>query len=265
VFSYEQLFAPNVLGTAAIIELALTERRKAIHFVSTIGVAARVRRHASVRESEQARTLWTRRVIETSDYAGGYGTSKWAAELLLDQARERGCPVTISRCSMILPHREHAEELNPGDSFTRLLFGLARTGCAPESFYADSAAHHYDGLPVDVVAGVIAALPFRADAGGIYHVSNASASLDAIAEWTGFALERLPYAAWFETFRQRLEALPEAERRRSPLAIVERWSRSGTIDDEIALETTRFRGLLDDVPELTEAYIARCARAIGRP
>ncbi len=85
-FSYAQLFEPNVLGTVEVIRLALRRRRARVSFVSTVGVAAGLDRITPIREDEDAAALWQRRPID-SGYAVGYGTSKWADELLLRDPR----------------------------------------------------------------------------------------------------------------------------------------------------------------------------------
>ncbi|HEY4181389.1 MAG TPA: thioester reductase domain-containing protein [Kofleriaceae bacterium] len=281
-YTYEHLFQPNVVGTAEVARFAITTRKKAIHFVSTTGVTVGMR--GRVDETATAPTLWSRRPVKSggTDYALGYTTSKWAAETLLgDLVATCGVPVTVSRCSMVLPHSTLAE-VNEGDGFARIVYGLARTHLAPASFYADdyTGVRHYDGLPVDVVAEFVAALATSSAHGlAVYHVSNPQreVSLDTIVGWieaAGTRFERLPYAAWFEQFRAALDALPDEEQRRTPLAIIHRWAHPmGGRDAALELDTAQFDARWRELVgtritgRIDRAYVEHCARAIvgGEP
>ena len=92
--------------------------------------------------------------------------------------------------------------------FTRLLAGLVYTGIAPKSFYGDPSCpnRHYDGTPVDVVAGAIAGIASAQRRGiGLYHAVNPhwddSVSLDSFLDWiqdAGYPLKRIPnYTQWW--------------------------------------------------------------------
>ena len=81
-------------------------------------------------------------------------------------------------------------QINTTDFFTRLLCGIAYTGIAPDSFYtsANGSRPHFDGTPVDVVSGMIAATVAHERSGfANYHVVNPhysdGISLDTIAAW----------------------------------------------------------------------------------
>ena len=81
--------------------------------------------------------------------------------------------------------------MNPTDFFTRLLAGITYTGVAPRSFYGQQTAGskaHFNGMPVDFVAAVIAATAAAGRAGlGTYHVVNPhyndGISLDTVVDW----------------------------------------------------------------------------------
>ena len=85
-------------------------------------------------------------------------------------------------------------QINAADFFTRLLCGVAYTGIAPPSFYTtpNGSRPHFDGTPVDVVAGVIAGTVTRERSGvATYHVVNPhysdGVSLDSIVSWLASA------------------------------------------------------------------------------
>ncbi|HVH41142.1 MAG TPA: thioester reductase domain-containing protein [Labilithrix sp.] len=238
---YAQLFEPNVLGTVEVLRLALAGRAKSIAYVSTLGLLATLERQQPVREDDDVRTFFAERPTEEG-YAAGYGTTKWVSEVLLLDAHEKlGVPVTVFRPSEIMAHRRYSGQVNVPDFFTRLVAGIVYTGIAPKSFYVEGAperAKHYDGLPVDVVARIIAAPAVHrlrvkdAPTYETFHVHNPhdddGISLDVIVAWVrsgGYCIERISdYDAWYRTFHDRLAALTEPRRHYSPLAILGAWA-----------------------------------------
>jgi fatty acid CoA ligase FadD9 len=255
--SYPQLFEPNVLGTVELMRLSLRRRIKAMSYVSTVGVAGGLGRREPIREDEDARALGRERPID-SGYAVGYATSKWACEVLLRELADRlAVPVEVFRCSMILPHRGYAGQVNVGDFLTRLLFSVVQTGLAPRSFYAgDAGRAHFDGLPVDFVAGSIATIGTAWRPGyTTYHVVNArwgdGVSLDTLVDWVasaGYPVTRVPdHAAWLAEFRARLTALPPALQQRSVLPILHQWARPIPVESQDRFDARRLRGRLDEL------------------
>ncbi len=120
VLSYRQLFASNVAGTAELLRLALTTKRKPYAYVSTVSVANQIEPSAFT-EDAYIREISRTRTIDDS-YANGYTTSKWASEVLLREAHDLcGLPVTVFRCDMILADTSYAGQLNLADTFTRLM------------------------------------------------------------------------------------------------------------------------------------------------
>jgi fatty acid CoA ligase FadD9 len=268
--SYAQLFEPNVLGTVEVMRLAL-RRRAPVGFVSTVGVAGGVDRTGPIREDEDAAALWRLRPVD-SGYAVGYGGTKWAGELLVRDLEARtGVPVSVFRPSMIMPPRSFAGQVNSDDLLTRLFQSLVLTGVAPGSFYADAVRpHHFDGLPVDVVASDIAAVALGTSAGyATYHVVDGHVddgiSLDTYVDWiarAGYPMKRIDdYATWLRTFRERLEALGPAEQHHSALAGLKAWERptSGErgFDNRQLRERLRSLGEVADMPSIDEPTIRR--------
>jgi fatty acid CoA ligase FadD9 len=268
--SYVQLFEPNVLGTVEIMRLAL-RRRAPIAFVSTAGVFANVDRTDVVREDEGIAPLGPTRPID-SGYAAGYEATKWAGELLMHDLQVRtGVPVSVFRPTLIMPPEAFAGQVNATDLLTRLLHGIVVTGLAPRSFYADPAAkHHFDGLPVDVSAGAIAAIALGAMDG--FHVYNVvdghrddGVSLDTFVDWVeraGYPVKRVDdYDSWVGAFRARLEALPPAEQHRSALPGLKLWQHPGerdlALDNRLLRERLRALGEPSELPSIDEPAIRR--------
>src|SRR6202012_1526531 len=119
---------------AELIKIALTTKIKPYTYVSTIGVGDQIE-SSKFTEDADTRVISATRAINDS-YANGYGTSKWAGEVLLREANDLcGLPVAIFRCDMILADTTYAGQLNVSDNFTRMMFSVLATGVAPASFY----------------------------------------------------------------------------------------------------------------------------------
>jgi fatty acid CoA ligase FadD9 len=238
--SYRHLFAPNVLGTRELMRLAL-ERGAALCFLSSIGVAMQTVRHA-----------------DSMEPGAGYVTSKWASEVMLEELHRRtGVPVSIIRCGNIAPHRDHPA-LNWADNTNRLLLGIVATGLAPETFHAA----RYDLVPLDAIVTAITAIATTPARGlsTVHATSDDEISLDTLVAWTesaGVVIERLPYAAWFRTWRARLEALPDPLRGLSALPAIDRWQAPV---DPPRFDTTTYRALRSSVVD--EPLVHRWIRAL---
>jgi fatty acid CoA ligase FadD9 len=231
VLPYGQMFGPNVVGTAEVIRLAISERIKPVNYLSTVAVAIGV---PDFVEDDDIRAVSPRRPIDDG-YANGYANSKWAGEVLLREAHDLcGVPVSVFRSDQILAHSRFSGQLNVPDSFTRLLISLLLTGVAPRSFYAGDRPGrrpraHYDGLPADFVAEAVTTLGAAGLAGfRSYDVMNPhddGVSLDVIVDWLiddGAPISRIDdHAEWFARFEGAMRGLPELQRQRSALALLD--------------------------------------------
>jgi fatty acid CoA ligase FadD9 len=283
LLDYRQLFAPNVLGPVQLIRLALRGRRKRFDFVSTLGVQAGARHGGPVAETDGAGALGDAWPAQ-GGYAGGYAASKWACEVLLTELQERfRTPLRVFRPGLILPHRRYRGQLNRQDLLSRLLAGVLRTGLAPRSFYADGerAGAHLDGLPVDFVAAAMVALSSAFGGGpATFQFSNANwddgISLDTLMDWVqsaGHPVRRIAdHGAWYQAFRERLQALPAARRRASALPILQQWAEPLQARDHLCSDASRFRAEVArlrpageaSIPHLTEEYLHRYLEDLRR-
>ncbi|MGW0251326.1 carboxylic acid reductase [Nocardia goodfellowii] len=274
VLPYRQLFGPNVVGTAEIIRLAVSARVKPVDFLSTVAVAAQID-PSDFDEDADIRLISPVRRLDSA-YAGGYGTSKWAGEVLLREAHDRfGLPVSVFRSDMILAHSRYAGQLNLPDMFTRLVFSVLATGLAPHSFYATAAGGarrraHYDGLPADFTAAAITALGGRSTGFQTYDVLNPhddNISLDTFVDWlieAGHRIQRIDdYRDWFTRFENALRALPEKQRGQSLLPLLHAFERPGRPLPGAALPTKRFHAAVHaagtEIPHLEPALISKYA------
>ncbi|MFL0181627.1 carboxylic acid reductase [Mycobacterium sp. SMC-15] len=277
---YSELFAPNALGTAELIRLALTSKIKPFSYVSTIGVGDQVA-PGTFTEDADARLMSPVRAINDS-YANGYGTSKWAGEVLLREANDLcGLPVAVFRCGMILADTSYAGQLNLPDMFTRTMLSLVATGIAPSSFYElDSDRNrrraHYDGLPVKFIAEAITTL--GAKTGSLvqgfatYHVVNPhddGLGVDEFVDWlieAGYPIQRIAdYGDWLQRFETTLRALPERQRQASLLPLLHNYQKPQPPITGSTAPTDRFRaavrgtriGAEKDIPHVSAAIIVK--------
>ncbi len=273
VLPYEQLFGPNVVGTAELIKLAITGRIKPFTNVSTIGVADQIE-PGRFDEVTDIRELSSVRQVN-DDYANGYGMSKWAGEVLLREAHDScGLPVSVFRSDMILTHSRYTGQLNLPDMFTRLMLSLVASGIAPESFYRTDSAHaHYDGLPVDFSAEAVDTIGGgNTDGYHTYHVFNPhddGISLDTFIGWlieAGYRIERVPgYQDWLTRFSTALRGLPENQRQHSVLPLLHSYAEPVEPVGGGLVPAEQFRkavqeakiGADHDIPHITKGLIVK--------
>ncbi|WP_405058853.1 thioester reductase domain-containing protein [Kribbella sp. NBC_01505] len=268
VLPYDQLFGPNVVGTAEVIRLALTDRVKPVTFLSTIAVlfadVSTAAEDADIRVSSPERHL-------DDSYANGYGASKWAAEVLLREASEHyGLPVAVFRSDLILAHSRYAGQVNVPDMFTRLLFSLAVTGIAPASFYESNPERaHYDGLPVDFTAEAITTIGEQTGSGlHTYNTLNPhddGISLDTIVGWlsqAGVPITRVPdYRDWFTRFEAKLRTLPDDQKQHSVFPLLHAFKDPAPAIPGGGVPATEFETAVRDakleLPHLSAELIAK--------
>ncbi len=275
VLPYDQLFGPNVVGTAELIRLALTTRLKPFAFVSS---AAILMTAPDSHEDDDIRVISPVRPLH-GGYASGYATSKWAGEVLLREAHDLcGLPVVCFRSDMILAHSRYTGQLNVPDMFTRLLLSVVATGLAPRSFYrtdddGNRRNGHYDGLPVDFTAEAVAELAGRTTTGyrsfNVVNPHDDGASLDAFVDWLIGAGLRIHRVDDFDTWRAQLgtalRALPDRQRHHSLLPLLHAYAKPAEPVAGSARTADRFRAAVQeakigpnhDIPHLTQELITK--------
>jgi fatty acid CoA ligase FadD9 len=259
VLPYSQLFGPNALGTAELIRIALTTKLKPFLYVSTIAVGTGIEPLSVFVEDTDIRAISPTRTVDDS-YANGYGNSKWAGEVLLQEAHDLcGLPVAVFRCDMILADATYVGQLNVPDVLTRLMLSLVATGIAPGSFYESDPdgkrqRAHYDGLPVDFVAEAISTLGLRVmDGFETYHVMNPhddGIGLDQFVDWpidAGYSIQRIEgYDVWLQRFETAMRALPERQRHASLLPLLHNYQHPARPLNGAMAPTERFRSAVLD-------------------
>ncbi|HEU4423637.1 MAG TPA: amino acid adenylation domain-containing protein, partial [Pilimelia sp.] len=198
---YAMLRPANVGGTLAALRLAGRGRPAAFHLVSTLGVYL-------------TPGLVGHRVRETdppADCAGltdGYNASKWVADALAREARDRGLRVCVYRPARVAGHSATGAG-NVEDYFSRLLATCVQLGAVPD------VTERADLAPVDYVGTAIGHLSrVRARAsggamGGDFHFYGGTVTFGELAgvlHARGYPARLVPYADW----RAALLARPDA-------------------------------------------------------
>jgi thioester reductase-like protein len=194
IFPYAQLRATNILGTVEIIKLACQGKTKPLHYISTLSVLPPQPLPGQTKIYEQA---------DLSQYPapiGGYNRSKWVAEQLVRQARDRNLPVTIYRPGPISGHSQTGI-FNTHDFLYRLMQGYVQSGMAP---YGEIPL---DLLPVDYASQALVYLSQQPAATGqafhLIHPQPASSRLLFEAcQAAGYAIQRVPYNTWHAKLMQ---------------------------------------------------------------
>lgn len=178
LYPYGLLRPTNVDGTLEVLRLA-ARGGSAVHFVSTLGVF--------FGEAFAGRVVTER--DEPTDPTGigsTFATSKWVADGLVREARERGVPATVYRLARVTGDSRTGES-KVDDLFCRTLKTYVQLGYAP----ADG---ELDISPVDYLARAIGALsrqPVSANRDFHFRCSTAlpqSGLTEAITEF-GYPLE----------------------------------------------------------------------------
>ncbi|MDG4766017.1 non-ribosomal peptide synthetase [Solwaraspora sp. WMMD406] len=191
VFDYRAHRPANVAGTAALLELAMANRPKPLHYISTLGVLQ------TAAACDAAPVAEDRPLTVDTLPVSGYSRSKWVAERHLDHARRRGATVTVLRLGEVLPsavgahpHRRALTHL--------LLTAFHRLGVRPDVVVRS------DYTPVDYVARrVVASVTDTLAWGRTLHVFHPqSVCLGDVLSAAGDPIQRVGCAR----FLDRLEA-----------------------------------------------------------
>jgi amino acid adenylation domain-containing protein/thioester reductase-like protein len=185
IYPYPVLKPANVLGTQEVLRLACHTRSKPMHFISTLSVFGG-NRDTSIREDSP---------LEVADLPeSGYSQSKWVAEQLVIQAKDRGLPVSIYRLGRIAGHSQTGAG-NVDDLMSRMIKGCIQLGYVPDRQTV------LDITPIDYVSQAIAHLSQQPQSTGkTFHLLNPQPTAwQTLTTWlqnSGYPLQSIPYDEW---------------------------------------------------------------------
>jgi len=128
---YNAMKTVNVDSTKIILHFALQHQVKAIHYISS---QLAITRDMNIYSHDSKKFP---KVLEETPLATkgigtrpGYGRSKWVSEVLLNEAGNRGLPVSIWRMGLIASHSRSGVS-SVGDSWLRFLRSIIDLNCWP--------------------------------------------------------------------------------------------------------------------------------------
>ncbi|WP_245697104.1 amino acid adenylation domain-containing protein [Streptomyces phaeochromogenes] len=181
---YATLRAANTESTRDLLRMAAV-RSTPLHFVSTLSVAPPIGLAPEVPEAFLPPHIGLRY---------GYQQSKWAAERLLEQAAERGLPVTVHRLGRIVGPSATGY-VNERDFLWSVLRAGVPAGIVPDLFEEET------WTPVDHVAQALVHLCLgqRPPTATVFNHATTPVRLSDVYDWLeeyGYPLRRMPLAQW---------------------------------------------------------------------
>ncbi|WP_263163951.1 thioester reductase domain-containing protein [Streptomyces sp. SCSIO ZS0520] len=194
IVPYPQLKPVNVFGALEVLRLACRTRIKAVHFVSTIGVYP---------GHPGERTWHEEALTESAHVVGGYRQSKWVADTLMLQARERGIPTHVHRLGAVTGSQKSGA-CSPDTFINHLIKGCIQLGA-----YLDLDLL-LDLVPVDHCAAAVShiALSARSEHAVFNLPSARPTAMNDIFELItayGYRLRRLDYRSWYRELAAAVE------------------------------------------------------------
>ncbi|MFC9131500.1 amino acid adenylation domain-containing protein [Streptomyces sp. NPDC057099] len=182
---YATLRAANTHSTKDLLRMAAV-RSAPLHFVSTLSVAPPLALSPEVPEAF---------LPSHPGLRYGYQQSKWAAERLLEQAAERGLPVTVHRLGRIVGPSSTGY-VNERDFLWSVLRAGVPAGIVPELFEEEV------WTPVDHAAKALVRLSIGQPplAARVFnHADSVPVRLGEVYDWLeeyGYPLRRMPLDRW---------------------------------------------------------------------
>ena len=188
IYPYRALKAANVDGTHEVVRFCFTGRAKPLHHVSTAAIWPMGSTFRPFREDDDINHGVRLNI--------GYDDSKWAAEQVVLEARERGLPVTIYRPGEVAGH-----SVTGRCALDHFMWAIVKGSIQMEAF--SEMKSPLDIAPIDYIAAAIAVLSADPRAtGGTYHLNNPRPGdpddIHAILREYGYSFAIQPFDEWVE-------------------------------------------------------------------
>lgn len=194
LYPYSALKAPNVLGTQEVIRLSARRRIKPLNFISTVAVFF-------TQENFQKGVVGETDMPQYDEsLKGGYKQSKWVAEQLVLNARDRGIPTSIYRPVRILGSSKTGI-MDFKDTLCHLIKACIAIGKYPR---LDTLIEY---LPADYVGDAVIHLSLQEHSlGRIFHLCNPTpvsykTFLNEMG-LLGYPLAEIDYDPWVDALEQ---------------------------------------------------------------
>ncbi|MET7639876.1 thioester reductase domain-containing protein [Streptomyces sp. NPDC005438] len=253
---YRSLRDANVVATAALLRWMRERGVADLTHVSSLAAATPT--------GTPRRRVREEREQPLSAESGGYGTTKWVCERLVERAERDGMRVRVFRPGLVLGDSTTGA-CNPKDMTWRILAGSVATGLCPADDRPLFAA------PVDVVARAMVALARRPDTlGRVYHLvdqrpTTLRALVGGLAE-EGLPTTETPVGAWHRAIGDL--ALDTGDETLAAVALVRTEETTGTPgeDTRVTVEADGWRDWLaadDQSAAVTSRALMRSLRHLA--
>ncbi|PJD91415.1 MAG: hypothetical protein CK424_07280 [Legionella sp.] len=148
ILNYDMLRATNVLATKEIIKLASIFKIKPIYFISTLSAACNHTNANNIKET------FIELDTAESPPKDGYSQTKWASEILLTKAQQKGIPIKIYRPGWIIGHSKTGSIPPESNHLYLLIKGCIQLKSAPEWNI------NINLMPVDLISKLIVQTAF---------------------------------------------------------------------------------------------------------
>lgn len=195
---YENHRDVNIVGLINILRLAVDAKAKPLHYVSTIATMGPAGLLFPVERFYEDDDLLP--YLDGLKYTLGYIQSKWVAERLLSQARERGIPLSVYRPGFMMTDSLSGAG-NAEDFMWRIIKGCIATGAFP-LLHGD----RKELIPVDYAsAAMINLASDNKRLNNTYHLippsdeeSISFIEFFELFDQCGYSLQPLPYKQWLQ-------------------------------------------------------------------
>lgn len=196
VQTYEQLKPTNVDGAKKILQFSCEGALKPVHYISTLKIFSSA--------SDEKTKYETADLMLENDLEGGYAQTKWVADQMMLQARNKGLPISIYRPGRISGSSKTGI-WNTHDFACRMLKGCIQLGAAPNT------KARIDLTPVDYISSVVVhILQNEVNIGKNFHFRHAALitvkDIVSYAQEQGYILQNLTYAEWHKRLVHSLQS-----------------------------------------------------------
>ena len=209
VYNYEMLRNENVIGTGRILKFASTKKIKPVHFISSIAIFGVGAKETEVDE------MFPLNISELP--RSGYNQTKWAADVLVNNARKAGLPCNIYRVGNVC-----GDSVNGICQTKDFIWMLFKVGIEMQTF-AEYYRLPFAMTPVDCVANSIVGLVLHGKQNENYHVmSGKSVIYQQLLEWIrsfGYQFDIVEFEEWVEMVRKYTRTLGNSRFQSIPAVI----------------------------------------------
>lgn len=190
LYPYNVMKPTNVEGTKEVVLFAAAKKTKPVHYVSTVSVFSEHGMPGKRLISEKSN------IDESGILDTGYSQSKWVAERIIWNAKEKGLPVSVYRVGQVIGDTRSGVS-NLDDFIFRTMKGALESKSYPSNKGKLSA------IAIDDVVIAIVRLSLSSRSiGKAYHLLNpCPIMIDSLIMWArqkGFVLNKTEWEKWVE-------------------------------------------------------------------